>query len=115
MATRPEWVGELSQAGAIVRTTGLGFWWANIPAERWPNDPNWRQSLKKNWNGIYGDRRQEIVFIGTDMDEVNLRRRLDACLVKGKTLALAVAVAVLFLGIGTLLCLALPRLLSHAA
>ena len=32
LATRPQWVGELSQAGAIVRTEGLGFWWANVPA-----------------------------------------------------------------------------------
>ena len=84
LATRPQWVGELSQAGAIVRSEGMGFWWANVPADRWPNDPFWRQSLKKNWSQIYGDRRQEIVFIGTDMDEQDIRTRLDACLVAGK-------------------------------
>jgi G3E family GTPase len=84
LATRPQWVGELSQAGAIVRSEGMGFWWANVPADRWPNDPFWRQSLKKNWNQIYGDRRQEIVFIGTNMDEQDIRTRLDACLVAGK-------------------------------
>ena len=84
LATRPQWVGELSQAGAIVRTEGMGFWWANIPVERWPNDQYWRQTLKKNWNDIYGDRRQEIVFIGAGMDEAGLRSRLDACLVDGK-------------------------------
>jgi G3E family GTPase len=84
LATRPQWVGELSQAGAIVRSEGLGFWWANVPADRWPNDPFWRQSLKKNWNDIYGDRRQEIVFIGTNMDEQDIRSRLDGCLVAGK-------------------------------
>jgi G3E family GTPase len=84
IATRPQWLGELSQAGAIVRTEGLGFWWANVPADRWPDDPFWRQSLKKNWNELYGDRRQEIVFIGTDMDQDALKARLDACLVLGK-------------------------------
>ncbi|MDQ8728402.1 zinc metallochaperone GTPase ZigA [Bradyrhizobium sp. LHD-71] len=83
LATRPQWVGELSQAGAIVRTEGLGFWWANIPEKQWPNDPAWQQSLKRNWNDFYGDRRQEIVFIGTDMDEDAIRRRLDECLVTG--------------------------------
>jgi G3E family GTPase len=83
IATRPQWVGEISQAGAIVRTEGLGFWWANIPALQWPNDPYWRQSLKKHWSEIYGDRRQEIVFIGTDMDEAAICRRLDGCLVDG--------------------------------
>src|SRR6185312_13089856 len=84
IASRPQWLGELSQAGAIVRTEGLGFWWANLPADRWPDDPFWRQSLKKNWNEIYGDRRQEIVFIGTAMDQEAIKARLDACLVSGK-------------------------------
>lgn len=84
IATRPQWLGELSQAGSIVRTEALGFWWANVPAERWPDDPFWRQSLKKNWNALYGDRRQEIVFIGTDMDQDAIKARLDACLVSGK-------------------------------
>jgi G3E family GTPase len=84
IATRPEWLGELSQAGAIVRTEGLGFWWANVPADRWPDDPFWRQSLKKNWNQLYGDRRQEIVFIGTALDQDAIKARLDACLVSGK-------------------------------
>jgi G3E family GTPase len=84
IATRPQWLGELSQAGAIVRTEGLGFWWANVPADRWPDDPFWRQSLKKNWSDVYGDRRQEIVFIGTNMDQDAITARLDACLVSGK-------------------------------
>jgi G3E family GTPase len=84
IATRPQWVGEMSQAGAIVRTEGLGHWWADVPMERWPDDPRWRLAVKKNWNSIYGDRRQEIVFIGTGMDEDQLRSRLDACLVSGR-------------------------------
>jgi G3E family GTPase len=84
IATRPQWLGELSQAGALVRTEGLGFWWANVPANRWPDDPYWRQSLRKNWNEVYGDRRQEIVFIGVNMDQVAITARLDACLVPGK-------------------------------
>jgi G3E family GTPase len=83
LATRPEWVGELSQAGALVRTEGLGFWWANIPVQNWPNDPHFRQSLKRKWSEPYGDRRQEIVFIGTGMDQAALCARLDACLVEG--------------------------------
>jgi G3E family GTPase len=85
IATRPQWLGELSQAGAIVRTEGLGFWWANVPTDRWPNDPFWRQSLKANWSDVYGDRRQEIVFIGANMDQDAIKARLDACLVPGKT------------------------------
>lgn len=81
LATRPQWLGEISQAGAIVRTEALGFWWASVPKERWPNDEGWRKRLGQYWDKVYGDRRQEIVFIGTGMDEAAIRRRIDACLV----------------------------------
>ncbi|MCA1392957.1 GTP-binding protein [Bradyrhizobium sp. IC3123] len=81
LATRPQWLGEISQAGAIVRTEALGFWWASVPKERWPNDEAWRKRLDQYWDKLYGDRRQEIVFIGTGMDEAEIRGRLDACLV----------------------------------
>jgi G3E family GTPase len=84
LATRPQWLGEISQAGSIIRTQALGFWWASVPIERWPDDPFWRKKLRENWNSVYGDRRQEIVFIGTGMDEASLRARLDACLVPGR-------------------------------
>lgn len=81
LATRPEWVGLLSQAGALVRHEATGFWWAAAPKNRWPDDPAWRQQIAAGWDAVYGDRRQEIIFIGTGMDEPGLRRRLDACLV----------------------------------
>jgi len=81
IATRPDWVGEISQAGAIVRSEGRGMWWCAIPLERWPRQPEWRTMLKSYWDDTWGDRRQEIVFIGTGMDQRELTRRLDACLV----------------------------------
>lgn len=81
LATRPEWVGELSQAGALVRHEAMGFWWASVPKHRWPDHPEWEQTIARTWDAVYGDRRQELVFIGSDMDEVGLRRRLDDCLV----------------------------------
>ena len=84
LATRPQWLGEISQAGAIVRTSALGFWWAAVPQKLWPEDPAWRARMLERWDDIYGDRRQEIVFIGSNMDEAGLRARLDACLLAGK-------------------------------
>ena len=74
-------VGEISQAGAIVRTEGRGFWWCGGPAERWPRSQDWRTMLKPYLDPVWGDRRQEIVFIGSGMDQRELTRRLDACLV----------------------------------
>jgi G3E family GTPase len=80
LATRPDWVGEMSQAGSFVRTEGLGFWWASVPRARWPQDAAWRRMVKQKWDSRFGDRRQELVFIGTGMDEDALRKRLEDCL-----------------------------------
>ncbi|WP_456734322.1 GTP-binding protein [Bradyrhizobium sp. USDA 3364] len=82
LATRPNFVGELALAGAMVRTSKRGLWWSAVPQQRWPEDPGWRQSMKPYLDPVWGDRRQEIVIIGIDpMDEASIRRRLDSCLV----------------------------------
>ncbi len=85
LATRPHHVGELSQAGALVRTGRRGLWWSAVPEQRWPDDPDWRASMRPYLDPVWGDRRQELVFIGTDpMDEAAIRKGLDACLVPAK-------------------------------
>jgi G3E family GTPase len=81
LATRPDWVGELSQAGALVRHQPLGLWWTAVPKERWPKDSELVRKIAELWDPVYGDRRQEIVFIGTHMDEGAIRAHLDDCLV----------------------------------
>lgn len=82
LATRPHHVGEISQAGAIVRTGKMGLWWTSVPREQWPQDPSFHTMMKPYLDPIWGDRRQEIVFIGADpMDEAKMRSELDACLI----------------------------------
>jgi G3E family GTPase len=82
LATRPHHVGEISQAGALVRTGKRGLWWAAVPKHRWPDHPEWAQQMQAYLDPVWGDRRQEIVFIGCDpMDEAAIRAALDACLV----------------------------------
>ncbi|TCL73917.1 GTP-binding protein [Rhizobium sp. BK251] len=82
LATRPDHVGEVSQAGALVRTGRMGIWWAAVPREQWPRDPGFTRAIGPYLDPVWGDRRQEIVFIGADpMDERQIRRDLDACLV----------------------------------
>jgi hypothetical protein len=57
----------------VGRHEAAGFWFAAVPEERWPTDPQWRASVRKLWQGEHGDRRQELVFIGIGMDEPRLR------------------------------------------
>lgn len=82
LATRPDHVGELSQAGALVRTGIRGLWWAAVPRNRWPDNPSWQEAMQPYFDPMWGDRRQELVFIGCDpIDESLIRAELDACLV----------------------------------
>ncbi|SMD17710.1 zinc metallochaperone GTPase ZigA [Rhizobium sp. RU36D] len=82
LATRPHHVGEISQAGALVRTGKMGLWWTSVPREQWPQDPSFLNMMKPYLDPVWGDRRQEIVFIGADpMDEAKIRAELDACLI----------------------------------
>lgn len=82
LATRPDHVGEIAQAGAMVRTARRGLWWAAVPRSRWPDSPEWRAVMEPYLDPVWGDRRQEIVFIGVNpMNEAAIRAKLDACLV----------------------------------
>jgi len=82
LATRPHFVGEISQAGAFVTTEKRGLWWSAVPRKHWPESPDWRRAMEPYMHPVWGDRRQEIVFIGTSgMDEAAIRTELDAALV----------------------------------
>ena len=81
IASRAEFVGELSQAGPMVRNQAAGYWWAAVPKKNWPTDDDLVQRIRKGWHEVWGDRRQELVFIGTpEMDNEALCTQLDNCL-----------------------------------
>lgn len=82
LATRPADVGEISHAGALVRTRRMGRWWASVPQQYWPQDGESRQMVSASLDPVWGDRRQEIVFIGSaPMNPQAITATLDACLV----------------------------------
>ncbi len=84
LASRPDFIGEVSQAGAFVRHQGIGRWWAAVPKVRWPKEEEFLATLKNIWVKNYGDRRQEIVFIGLkdQMNKSQIKNMLNSCLIK---------------------------------
>lgn len=80
LATRPEYAGQWSQAGGIARYGFGGMFWSAVPRSRWPDDPDYLESIQKSWVEPFGDMRQELVFIGQGLDEHRVRMALDACL-----------------------------------
>ena len=80
VATRPKWVVEYSLAGSLSSVTPLGTWWASVPKDRWPEGEAIDAYIKEHWQEPFGDRRQEIAFIGAGIDWPALKARLDAAL-----------------------------------
>ncbi len=87
LANFPTLAGSWSQAGAVARYHVAGYWWASMPPERWPEDPEAVALIKEKWDERVGDARQELVLIGMDMDEAALRARFDACLLSDEEMA----------------------------
>ncbi|MDR5858087.1 GTP-binding protein [Halomonas eurihalina] len=86
LASRPHHAGQWSQAGGIAHYGLAGMFWKAIPEEHWPDEPAFRQRIIEKWQEPFGDMRQELVFIGQNMDEVEIRRALDACLLDDEQL-----------------------------
>lgn len=73
----------LSQAGGSIVVERIGSWWASFPTKERNQHPSFQANeeyimgrLDKKW----GDRMNEIVFIGQDMDEKKIRREMEDCL-----------------------------------
>jgi len=87
LASRPDAAGEWSQAGGIMRHGPAGTWWAATPREHWPQDPEYLASIEAVFDGEYGDRRQEIVFIGQHLKPEKTREILNRCLLTDTEMA----------------------------
>lgn len=102
LASRMDWVGSLAVAGGATETQGAGHWWASrkrvrtglkrpfslkdlgvpVPDASELPSPEQRRALLDIWHPRFGDRRQELVLIGVDMPEADIRRALDECLLR---------------------------------
>jgi G3E family GTPase len=71
---------EWAQAGGVSSVKPSGMWWAAVPREHWGQPKGQRPDEQPDWHGRFGDRCQQLVFIGMEMDEAAVRARLDACL-----------------------------------
>jgi len=80
LATRPQFAGSWSQAGGIAHHGFAGMFWKAIPKSRWPKDQESLDYINGSWVEPFGDMRQELVFIGQNLDKKEIIRLLDDCL-----------------------------------
>lgn len=90
IATQPRVAAVWSQAGGMSDVQPAGFWWASSPKQRWPQDEEARAWIESKMDGPWGDRRQELVFIGTDLPKEEMLSALRNALMTDEELALGI-------------------------
>lgn len=88
LASKPMDAGSWSQAGGLMRYGYAGRWWRSVPKEQWPQDEESTAAIMANWTAAVGDCRQELVFIGQNIDFAQLTAALDDCLLTDEEMAL---------------------------
>ena len=83
LASRPEQALVWSQAGGSLRADSAGVWWCSMPFEKRTQFASFLENQKvieSSWSNTFGDRNNEIVFIGQDMDQEQIESDLKKCL-----------------------------------
>ena len=90
LASKHQDAGSWSQAGGLMRHGFAGRWWRFVPKSQWPQDEESVAAIMANWQLSTGDCRQELVFIGQNIDFNQMRAELDACLLTDEEMAVGV-------------------------
>jgi G3E family GTPase len=81
LATRNLLVGGVSRTRWQNSCGTAGIWWAALPREEWPQEPEALMRMQETWREPYGDRRQELILIGeAELLSTTMHRQLDSCL-----------------------------------
>ncbi|MFT3823876.1 MAG: GTP-binding protein [Chitinophagaceae bacterium] len=86
LASRPGDALNWSQAGGSLRTDKAGIWWCSMPFHeriRYASFVENQRSIEGNWDKKYGDRHNELVIIGRNLDKRTIYNELEACLCNG--------------------------------
>lgn len=70
----------LTLAGSDLYASPAGYWWSAVPKKDLPRNKEFREAILAQFVEPWGDRRQELVFIGRNWDKDLLKARLDFCL-----------------------------------
>ncbi len=87
IASRPGEALNWSQAGGSLRADKAGAWWSAIPEPEWSMRGGDLAYIKKRMDSEWGDRQQELVIIGQDLDQDQITQELKACLLNDDEIA----------------------------
>jgi len=90
LATRMKLICSMQKAGALMDCNGNGIWLACTPKSQWADPENLKEiekEIMKDWDEKYGDRKQEFVFIGRDMNKDAIIKGLESCILTSEEMA----------------------------
>ena len=79
-ATEPDQCYLFEQAGRQKLIKDAGLWYASMDEYELRDQMERDPQLRRDWDPVYGDRMQKIVFIGQHLDKAEITRLMDACL-----------------------------------
>ncbi len=83
IASRPDKAILWSQAGGSLKAEIYGRWWASVPMKERAMSQAYIENqalIQEKWDKKWGDRMNELVFIGQDMDKEKIIADLNDCL-----------------------------------
>ena len=83
LASRPEQALIWSQAGGSLKADSAGVWWSSMPYGKRIQYLGFienQEHIESGWDQTFGDRKNEIVFIGQNMDKEQIKSELERCL-----------------------------------
>lgn len=85
LASRPNEALNFSQAGGSSRLERAGVWWCSMPFSermRYASFIHNKDLIEDRWSKQWGDRMNELVFIGQDIDKKKMIANLEKCLLQ---------------------------------
>lgn len=89
-SSRPNQALSWGQAGGSLKADSTGVWWASMPFKERINFLSYldnQQTIEEGWHRVFGDRKNELVFIGQDLDRKKITTDLEACLCTNEEIA----------------------------
>lgn len=90
IASRTDDALNWSQAGGSLRADKAGVWWCSMPLGQrilYADFQENQQEIESRWDKQYGDRYNELVIIGQDLDKHAIMAELEGCLCNAAEIA----------------------------
>lgn len=88
LAVREDVAASLSQAGPSIQFGPAGYWVAALTEQEQQELLQSEPDVQRKWDGVWGDRMTELVMIGIGMEQSQIERKLDECLLTDQEMQL---------------------------